>query len=471
MAKVEYKTNPPTSGDHYGNSNETASGALADGAYPEFPPVGRWVHSMEHGRVVIHYSPDLPEEDQLAIKGVFEESPAGVIMFPNPEMDGDVAVTSWTQLATCENYEGAATLDLIRAFRDIYRGQGPEGYFPLTCSRTLVVSRQGRCGNCRDFRVCHPCPKEDVTAGSRRQDVLTYRLRQAILITAAAALLGPASANGSVRGATDFDQPLDGVERSAAAGEHTTYRSRVLQAPERFDLAGLEGEMREAELRGRVQGGAWTDWAETANGDPVWFGGMDELQVRTHGWKPAGRVHYVSVPERTSSISERAGGGAGPNVISRRQWGANKKRGGCKPRTDAAYGRVKAASVHHTVSAVDYSESEAKGMILGICRFHRNSNGWNDIGYNTLVDRFGNIYEGRGGGLGRAVIGAHAQGVNAQTTGVAVLGTHTENPVSRQAMKGLVEMAGLEAAGARPGRLRQGAPGLGRRRQRSISRR
>ncbi len=78
-----------------------------------------------------------------------------------------------------------------------------------------------------------------------------------------------------------------------AAGEDTTYRSRVLEAPARFDLAGIEGEMREAELRGRVQGGAWTDWAETANGDPVWFGGMDELQIRAHGWKPAGRVHYV----------------------------------------------------------------------------------------------------------------------------------------------------------------------------------
>ena len=278
-----------------------------------------------------------------------------------------------------------------------------------------------------------------MTAGCRRQDVLTYRLRQAILITAAAALLGPASANGSVPEATDFAQPLGGVERSAAAGEHTMYRSRVLQAPERFDLAGIEGEMREAELRGRVQGGAWTDWAQTANGDPVWFGGMDELQVRAHGWKPAGRVHYVSVPERTSPVSERAAKAAGPNVISRRQWGANKKNGGCKPRTDAAYGRVKAATVHHTVSAVDYSESEAKGMILGICRFHRNSNGWNDIGYNALVDRFGNIYEGRGGGLGRAVIGAHTQSVNAQTTGVAVLGTHTEKPVSKQAMNGLVK--------------------------------
>jgi hypothetical protein len=131
-ADVDYKTSPPTSGDHYGNPNETASGALADGAYLETPPLGRWVHSMEHGRVIIHYSPDLSEEDQLAIKGVFEESPAGVIMFPDPDFDGEVAVTAWTQLATCEKYKGAATLDLIRAFRDIYRGQGPEGQFPLT---------------------------------------------------------------------------------------------------------------------------------------------------------------------------------------------------------------------------------------------------------------------------------------------------------------------------------------------------
>ena len=127
---MDYKTDPPSSGDHYGNGAENASGALADGAYAEFPPVGRFVHSMEHGRVIIHYSPDLSEEDQLAIKGVFDESPSGVILIPNPEMESEVAVAAWTQLVTCKTYEGAATLDVIRSFRDIYRGQGPE-YFPL----------------------------------------------------------------------------------------------------------------------------------------------------------------------------------------------------------------------------------------------------------------------------------------------------------------------------------------------------
>jgi Protein of unknown function (DUF3105) len=122
----EYGTNPPTSGDHFFSPTETGSGALADGAYLNFPKMVRAVHSLEHGRVEIQYSPDLSEEEQLEIKGVFEESPQGVLMFPNPEMPYEVAITAWRQLAGCERYEGAATLDVLRNFRDIYRGQGPE---------------------------------------------------------------------------------------------------------------------------------------------------------------------------------------------------------------------------------------------------------------------------------------------------------------------------------------------------------
>ena len=124
--KVDYGTNPPTSGDHYGNPNEIASGALADGAYLETPPISRAVHSLEHGRVEIQYSPDLSEREQLEIKGVFEESPQGVLMFPNPDMPYDVAITAWRQLAGCKSYDGSATLDVLRTFRDIYRGHGPE---------------------------------------------------------------------------------------------------------------------------------------------------------------------------------------------------------------------------------------------------------------------------------------------------------------------------------------------------------
>ena len=84
------------------------------------------VHTLEHGRIKIQYSPDLSEDEQLELKGVFDEDPAGMLFFPNDEMPYEVAVTAWTQMIGCPTYEGAATLDAIRDFRDIYRGQGPE---------------------------------------------------------------------------------------------------------------------------------------------------------------------------------------------------------------------------------------------------------------------------------------------------------------------------------------------------------
>ena len=122
----EYDTSPPTSGDHYGVINENGSGALADGAYADTPPLSRAVHALEHGRIEIQYTPDLAEEDQLAIKGVFDEDPNGMILFPNRDMEYEVAATSWRNMLGCDAYEGGATLDAIRAFRDTFRGQGPE---------------------------------------------------------------------------------------------------------------------------------------------------------------------------------------------------------------------------------------------------------------------------------------------------------------------------------------------------------
>ena len=75
---------------------------------------------------MIQYSPDLPEADQLALKGVFDESPAGhADCSPTPTCPYDVAVTAWTQLVGCKTYDDGV-LDVIRDFRDTYRGQGPE---------------------------------------------------------------------------------------------------------------------------------------------------------------------------------------------------------------------------------------------------------------------------------------------------------------------------------------------------------
>jgi hypothetical protein len=115
----DYGTRPPTSGNHHPEQ-------LADGAYGVTPEPWYLLHALEHGRIAIHYSPDLPEPDQLELKGLFEDDFDAMLLSPNPAMPDEVAVTAWTQLLTCPTYEGAATLDAIRAFRDTYRGQGPE---------------------------------------------------------------------------------------------------------------------------------------------------------------------------------------------------------------------------------------------------------------------------------------------------------------------------------------------------------
>lgn len=110
-ATPDYKTNPPTSGDHV-----EAPYQQADGAYSEMPGEIFIVHSLEHGRMEIQYSPELPEEDQLLLKGVFDTMYGGTLLFPNENMDYEVAATTWTNMLGCPKYKGAITLDAIRDF-------------------------------------------------------------------------------------------------------------------------------------------------------------------------------------------------------------------------------------------------------------------------------------------------------------------------------------------------------------------
>lgn len=114
--------------------------------------------------------------------------------------------------------------------------------------------------------------------------------------------------------------------------------------------------------------------------------------------------------------------GPRPRIVTRSGWGADEslREPGFVYTT-----KVKVAFVHHTASGNNYTCAQAPSVVRGIYRYHVVSNGWRDIGYNFLVDKCGNIYEGRAGGVDKPVMGAHTMGFNTDSMGVAVIGTYT----------------------------------------------
>ncbi|HVE67040.1 MAG TPA: N-acetylmuramoyl-L-alanine amidase, partial [Solirubrobacteraceae bacterium] len=146
--------------------------------------------------------------------------------------------------------------------------------------------------------------------------------------------------------------------------------------------------------------------------------GADAYQLRLTGRAPGLRAHFVAVPRRARPAARRWSAPAAPAIVGRDAWCAAQ----CPPREDPGYGNVRVGFVHHTVNANDYTPQESPAIVLAICRYHRNSNGWSDVGYNFLVDRYGQVFEGRAGGVDRAVVGAQASGYNSASTGVANIG-------------------------------------------------
>ena len=108
-----------------------------------------------------------------------------------------------------------------------------------------------------------------------------------------------------------------------------------------------------------------------------------------------------------------------PKIYTRSQWGANER---LRESGAPGYGTVQTGFIHHTVNANDYSEKKVPALLRGIYAYHTQSRGWRDIGYNYLVDRFGNIWEGRYGGVDRAVVGAHTLGYNEVSFAMSAIG-------------------------------------------------
>ena len=275
-------------------------------------------------------------------------------------------------------------------------------------------------------------------------------LRSQPLRGVALAGLGAGALRGSQRAAFRAVQQAGPAARQAVPTRPDVLVTRTGVAS--FDLLGVTwrpGGTADLTVLVRTHGATgWTGWtaldaadapgpgeARTARPgtEPLWVGDSDGYQVRVdvrRGTLPRGlRVDLV---DPGSSAADSAVGGrrpmqaaqaatGQPPILSRAQWGADESIRRSAPKFNAT---IKAGFVHHTAGTNNYSAADVPKILRGIYAYHVKGNGWSDIGYNYLVDRFGRLWEGRYGGITRAVLGAHTGGFNVDTFAVSAIGNY-----------------------------------------------
>ncbi|MFG2330757.1 N-acetylmuramoyl-L-alanine amidase [Streptomyces sp. NPDC048604] len=236
-----------------------------------------------------------------------------------------------------------------------------------------------------------------------------------------------------------------------------------------FSMVGLTWTDARAQLGGTAQvrvrdraSGGWSAWRDldsdvrtpetgrdsTAAGvragtQPLWTGPADGVQARVRGASgkasalPDGLRIELVAPTATATAAEARTATAAtvtaeaktvtpapqPAILPRSAWGADETL----VKDPATYSKeTKVVFVHHTAGTNTYACEESASVVNGIFLYHVQSQGWNDIGYQFLVDKCGTVYEGRAGGIDKPVIGAQTYGFNTDTTGVAVLGNYND---------------------------------------------
>ena len=190
-------------------------------------------------------------------------------------------------------------------------------------------------------------------------------------------------------------------------------------------------------VRTSTDGRRWTPWTkldvsdigpDRATGEPaahstepVWVGHARFAELRYGGG--ARGVHLDTVdpgPDPSTPAAVASATPAQPPIITRAQWGADESIRKGPPHYAEPLQMV---FIHHTVTSNSYAPSDSAAIVRSIYTYHVKTNGWDDIGYNFLVDRYGQIFEGRYGGMTRSLIGAHTLGFNSHSAGIALIGT------------------------------------------------
>ena len=263
-------------------------------------------------------------------------------------------------------------------------------------------------------------------------------LKLVAVIAAATALLAPAIARAGDVAMRVQDVPLGARGLSAAV------------TPMHFNMLGIHWigsgtvEYRVHRLHGR-----WRPWVTADDdvrpdggtgrwhdGNLDWTGASDGFQFRRRGDVSALRA-YELWSRVTTKATRTISAAASPAIVPRSGWGADEEIVRAKPVLAPA---DRLAIVHHTAGTNSYTRAQAPAIVRGIEVYHVEGNGWNDIGYNFLIDRYGTVYEGRGGGITKNVVGAHAEGFNTGTVGVSLIGNYAAATPPKAQVDALVQL-------------------------------
>ncbi|MFE6778366.1 N-acetylmuramoyl-L-alanine amidase [Streptomyces sp. NPDC057702] len=247
------------------------------------------------------------------------------------------------------------------------------------------------------------------------------------------------------------DPPTTDTAKSAGPTEPATGVGRA-DHPDRSDQTDQPDQTDQTDQADQADREAGEPPAERAPGDAEGSGA--EAAVDGQTWVETGTDHLVLdqtravaadlvLPQESAAEVDarrtwkRRYLAPRPRIVLRKGWSADER---LRERRLGYTKTVKAAFVHHSATGNNYRCAQAPAVIRGIYRYHVKSSGWRDLGYNFLVDKCGNIYEGRAGGPGKPVLGAHTLGFNSNSTGIAVLGTYSRSTPPRAAVRAVARL-------------------------------
>ena len=264
------------------------------------------------------------------------------------------------------------------------------------------------------------------------------------------------------QGASENNPELNGAAAKHVAGYVTMAAATWpadIDAPDVVEFQGQD-----------INTGDWGDWLsaelmtdiEENASEAVWVGPSSAVNVRAFrdGIDISEQLtaHLITTSESRSDVRlASSGSGSGitrilpatvtpgtgaPTFITREEWNA-----GTVNTSRLSYAKeLKAICIHHTGGSNTYTAAQSPQVVRGMFTYHTKILGWADLGYNVVVDKYGQIFEGRAGGLHRNVAGAHARGFNTGSCGISVMGDYMDIPVPTAALNAIATVAAWKLA-------------------------